>query len=95
MPLARRVTKLRRRLVASFPPACPPLVVLASTATPDQPPGRWVRSDGATVGVRLADGQPLPPLPGHPLGIGGDTDAGELLADTATFVPDGPPSRRR
>lgn len=95
MRLSRRLSKLRTRLTASFPPACPPLVVLAATASADHPPGRWVRADGATVGVRLADGQPFPALPGDPVVIGGDIDAADLLADTATFVPDAPPRPRR
>lgn len=87
MRLSRRLSRLRDRLTASFPPASPPLVVLAAAATPGHPTGRWVRADGATVGVRLAEGQPLPALPGDPLVVGGEIDAAELLADTATFVP--------
>jgi len=93
MPLSSRLSKLRQRLTAALPTPALPLVVLAATASPDHPPGRWVRADGATVGVRLADGRPFPKLPGDPLVISGEIDDGERLADTAVFVPD-TPSRR-
>lgn len=75
MPLSSRLSKLRQRLTAALPTPALPLVVLAATASPDHPPGRWVRADGATVGVRLADGQPFPKLPGDPLVISGENDS--------------------
>ena len=92
MHLSRRLSHLRHRLAASFPPACPPLVVLVTASSSVRPPGRWVRADGATVGIRLADGRPLPALPGDPVVIGGETDADGLLSE-ARCVPDPSTSR--
>ncbi|QEL20729.1 hypothetical protein PX52LOC_07839 [Limnoglobus roseus] len=64
----RRVRKLEAARVRLVPPPAWPGVVFVLEATPDRPPGRWVRPDGATEVLVYDPAGPKPDVrfPGNP-----------------------------
>ncbi|QEL20770.1 hypothetical protein [Limnoglobus roseus] len=90
----RRVKKIEAAVRRENPPPAWPGVVFVLEATPDRPPGRWVRPDGATEVLVYDPDGPKPDFrfPGNPLVLGGEIDPFAREAELRTdcrFVPAG------
>ncbi|QEL20643.1 hypothetical protein [Limnoglobus roseus] len=72
----RRVKRIEAAVRRENPPPAWPGVVFVLEATPDRPPGRWVRPDGATEVLVYDPAGPKPDVrfPRNPLVLGGEID---------------------